>query len=124
MVNYLFLTWINKLIQNMFRNTRRLDGAKSDGKHLHNLQNQNLCTKQMEFDLSEIVFAWLFNLKIWINKMIQSMCRNTRRFDGGKIDGKPLHNLQNRNRCTKSKKNYISEMIFAWLFNLKLWIKK
>jgi len=90
------------MIPSMWRNTRRLDGGKIDGKPLHNLQNRNLYSKSIEFDLSEMNFAWLFNFKIWIKKMIPTMCRNTRRLDGAKLDGKPLHNLQNRNLYNKS----------------------
>jgi len=76
---------------------------------------KNPCTKSMEIHLSEMIPTWLSNFKIWINKMIQSMCRNTRRLYGAKIDGKPLHNHQNHNLYTKSMCFDVSGIISAWL---------
>jgi len=46
------------MIKNMFRNTRRLAGPKTDSEPLCGFQNRNLCTELMEFDLSESILAW------------------------------------------------------------------
>jgi len=80
-----FKIWVKKMIENMFRNTRRLAGAKIGGESLHNFQNRNLCTDSMKIDLSEKSLACSFNFKIWVKKIIKNMFRNKGRLDSLKL---------------------------------------